>query len=365
ELKVKDKIVAIDGEPTIGLDVSEVIERIRGQEGTPVTLKIVREKPELETKDIVIKRGEVVCKEARIEKALHPFADWAIAHIKLHTFYEDEDTSSAKDIEQALQEMKEKANVRGVILDLRTNGGGLLVQAVQVVGLFIKKGIVVSIKDENGTVYNLRDLDSKKVWDGPLIVLVNRASASAAEVVSGTLQDYGRAIVIGDDHTYGKGTFQTFTLAATSTGSIDPKGEYKVTRGCYYTVSGKSPQLTGIKPDIINQSGLAALKIGEKFNKYPIPNDTIQPNFVDTLSDVPFLQKDAVRKLYLHNMQQKENRYSCFLSKLQSNSQLRLEQNIAYKKLLAQLNSQNQDDSEEPSFESFFDFQLEEAMNVM
>ena len=128
------------------------------------------------------------------------------------------------------------------------------------------------------------------------MVLVDRLSASASEIVAQALQDYGRALVIGDDHTYGKGSFQTFTLTTQSNGAVDPHGEYKVTRGRYYTVSGKTPQLVGVQSDIVIPGELSFMEVGEEYAKYPLENDSIAPNFEDTLSDVPFFQRERIRR---------------------------------------------------------------------
>ncbi len=114
----------------------------------------------------------------------------------------------------------------------------------------MKKGVVVSVKDNTGFIQKLRNTESNMAWDGPLVIFTNKASASASEIVAQTLQEYGRAIIVGEE-TYGKGTFQTFTLEASNYGRVNPKGEYKVTRGRYYTVSGKSPQLVGVPADIV------------------------------------------------------------------------------------------------------------------
>ena len=239
ELKVKDRIIAVNGEPVVGLDIIDAVELIRGEKDTPVNLTVIREIPENENEkkeeklDITIKRGEVVLKETRYESSYEPFGDGVIAYLRLYSFYQDPDSSSADDLANELEKLKKDHRVKGVILDLRFNSGGLLSQAVEVTGLFITKGIVVSIKDDAGKVQHLRALEGQSTWNGPLIVLVNKASASASEIVAGTLQDYGRAIIAGDDHTFGKGSFQTFTLNATTTQSnnVNPQGEYKVTRG--------------------------------------------------------------------------------------------------------------------------------------
>ena len=204
-----------------------------------------------------------------------------------------------------------------MILDLRYNSGGILSQAVSVAGLFITKGVVVSIKDETGHIQHLRDLDGTTIWDGPLIVLINRASASASEIVAQTLQDYGRALIVGDDHSFGKGSFQTFTLNTTAKNeTVNPQGEYKVTRGRYYTVSGKTPQLQVCFPTLLCPGPFSESDIGEKFSKYPLDNDSISPNFDDNLDDIPYLQRDKIKMLYKFNLQPRLHIYDKYIEKL-------------------------------------------------
>jgi carboxyl-terminal processing protease len=370
ELKVKDKIIAVNGEPVIGLDITEVVDMIRGQEGTPVTLRVVREigdgeQKQQELRNIRIPRGEVVLKETRLETDLEPFADGAIAHIHLHSFYQDMDSSSADDIAKAFEEMKKKYAITGVVLDLRFNGGGILSQAVAVTGLFIKKGIVVSIKDENGIVHHLRNLDTKQIWDGPLLVLINRGSASAAEIVAQTLQDYGRALIVGDDHTFGKGTFQTFTLTATNPNNVDPKGEYKVTRGCYYTVAGRTPQLIGVPSDIEIPSGLSFHEIGEMYAKYALENSSIEQGFSDALADIPLFQRERVRSIYKKDKQPKEDRCSKYLPLLRENSKVRQQENKPYQYFLKEAKANEVEYDETGKSEKHSDFQLSETLDVM
>jgi len=366
EIKLKDKIIAIDREPVMGLDGLEVVERIRGNDDSEVTLTILREvasgeERHVDTKDIRVKRGEVIIKEARVQSSVEPYGDGVIACLKLHSFYQDLESSSSSDLAKTINSLAKDNKIKGIILDLRMNAGGLLPQAVEVVGLFIKKGIVVSIKDENGYVQHIRDIDSKMVWDGPLVVLVDRLSASAAEIVAGSLQDYGRAIVIGDDHSYGKGSFQTFTLTTQGTGAIDPHGEYKVTRGRYYTVSGKTPQLVGVQSDIVIPGELSYLEVGEEYAKYPLENDAILPNFEDSLSDVPFYQRERIRRLYQFEMQKPLTQYKQPLEQLKRNSALRLSNNKLFQKFLQDV--KNIDTAlQEPMLS--MDFQMQEAINV-
>lgn len=373
ELKVKDRIIAVNGEPVVGMDITDAVELIRGEENTPVTLTIIREeegennqKKEVKL-DLTMLRGQVVLKETRYEASYEPFGDGAIAYLRLYSFYQDPDSSSSDDLTKALEKLKADHKLLGVVLDLRYNSGGLLSQAVGIAGMFISKGTVVSIKDENGSIQHLRHLDSSATWDGPLAVLVNRSSASASEIVAQSLQDYGRALVIGDDHTYGKGTFQTFTLNTAKENTVDPQGEYKVTRGRYYTVSGKSPQLTGVLSDIIVPGPLSETEIGEKFAKYPLENDHITPNFDDDLLDVPFYQRDKVRQLYKFNLQPKLDLYGNFLTSLRKNSDERIKNNKNYQNFLKEIQKKDKDLVDEDNPEQFgqSDLQLNETYNIM
>lgn len=371
ELKVKDRIVAVNGEPVVGMDITDAVDLIRGEEHTPVVLTVMRETPspsgeKVEEKlDITILRGEVVLKETRFKTSYEPYGEGVIGYLKLYSFYQDRDSSSATDLEQEINKLKKDHNLYGLILDLRYNSGGLLSQAVAVTGLFITKGIVVSIKDENGKIQHLRDLDGTMAWDGPLIVLVNRMSASASEIVAQTLQDYGRALIVGDDHTYGKGSYQTFTLTTSENEQVNPQGEYKVTRGRYYTVSGKTPQLTGVLSDVVIPGPLSESEIGEQYIKYPLENDHIKSNFDDDLSDVPFLQRDKIRKLYKFGLQEKLDTYHPYLERLKSNAKERLSANLNYQNMLKEIKKKDESDSEQMEDFGQNDLQLEEAYEIM
>lgn len=368
KLKINDKIIAVDNEPVIGMEISEAVELIRGEKGTPVLLTVLRESGEEEKRtekmEIELIRNEVVLEETRLESNIEPYGDGAIGTLKLFSFYQDPKSSSASDMRKAIEQMKRENNLKGVILDLRSNAGGLLTQAVSVTGLFINKGIVVSIKDNTGKVQHLREVDGKPAWEGPLFVLVNRASASAAEIVAQTLQDYGRAVVLGDDHTFGKGSFQTFTLDPIINPKVNPQGEYKVTRGRYYTVSGKSPQLSGVISDITIPGILSQLDIGEKFAKFPLENDQIDPHFDDDLSDLSPFHRIQLGPTYRHNLQTQLTTYVPYLDVLKKNSKVRIDSNKNYQNFLKEIEKKNFD-SEMIDIFGQTDLQLVEALNVM
>ena len=368
QLKANDKIIAVNQEPVVGMDIIEAVELIRGPKGTPVNLTIVRETGEgaekkTEKFDVEVIRDEIVLKETRFETEKVPFGNGIIAHIRLFSFYQDP-TSSTSDVKKALEDLKKNENLLGVVFDLRNNSGGLLPQAVSVTGLFIKKGVVVSVKDSEGNIQHLRNFESDVVWDGPLIVLTNKGSASAAEIVAQALKDYGRALLVGDPYTWGKGSYQAFTLEGGNTNKINPQGEYKVTRGLYYTVSGKSPQLTGAKADIEVPGGLTELEIGESFAKFPLENDEIASNFVDTLSDIHPFHRGKMMRMYKKDQQKKVDLYGAYLDLLRKNSAERIKQNSNYQNFLTEVKKEEFDPN---SIEKYGqnDLQLEETMNVM
>ena len=210
--------------------------------------------------------------------------------IDLPSFYATFDTSGSKDkpepksttvdVAKLLEKLKQE-NVAGVILDLRRNGGGSLEEAIKLTGLFIKTGPVVQVREENGTVQEADDTDPAVRYDGPLVVLTSRHSASASEIVAGALQDYGRALIVGDVSTHGKGTVQSvnqlrpFIRTADRSLTNDP-GALKLTIKKFFRPSGASTQLKGVMPDIVLPSVANESKdIGEAALENPLPWDTI------------------------------------------------------------------------------------------
>lgn len=371
KLKVGDKIISVNQEAVVGLDIIEVVDLIRGPQGSKVKLTLLRDSQEsnesdkaTEKFDLEIVRDEIVLKETRFETNVEPYGDGVIAHVKLFSFYQDKNSSSASDIKESLEKIKKEHNLLGVVLDLRNNAGGILSQAISVTGLFISKGIVASIKDSSGRIQHLRNFDASLSWDGPLLVLINKASASAAEIVAQSLQDYGRALVVGDASSFGKGSYQSFTLESSHNPKINPQGEYKVTRGIYYTVSGKSPQLHGVKSNIVIPGALSEIEIGESFGKFPLEGDNIKENFDDDLADVHPLHRGKMKRLYKTHIQEKLNQYENLEALLKENSKKRIELNQNYQNFLTEI---KKSDPSYDTMESFGqnDLQLEESLNVM
>ncbi len=281
KVQVDDKIIAVNGEPVMGLSIQDAVALIRGEKGTMVTLTLLR-------KDahhvVVLARDEVVVEESRYTYEVIQTNEGAILYFALHSFYEDENTSSSKDFKRIYDTLKKQKPIVGVLLDLRENSGGLMSQAVEIAGLFIHRGVVASVSDRIHGIYHMRTFQSPPAFRGPLAVMIDRASASSSEIVAQCLKDYGRAILVGDSATFGKGSYQV--LSIDSRGSIDPKGEYRITRGLYYTVSGNSPQLTGVAPHVEIPGPLNKLEIGEKHHKFALPSNTIPSSFLDQMLDL-------------------------------------------------------------------------------
>jgi carboxyl-terminal processing protease len=202
---------------------------------------------------------------------------------------------TSKDVANLLKKF-ERENIAGVILDLRRNGGGSLEEAVKLTGLFIKKGPVVQVRRSDGKVFLDEDEDPTVTYDGPLVVLTSRFSASASEIFAGALQDYGRALIVGDQSTHGKGTVQQvhglrhWVRPATATATNDP-GQIKITMSMFYRASGATTQLKGVLPDIVLPSILSySTDIGEASLENPLASDPIPPAEYDKLDFVvPYL----------------------------------------------------------------------------
>jgi carboxyl-terminal processing protease len=202
---------------------------------------------------------------------------------------------TSEDVAKLLRKlMREK--VGGVVLDLRRNGGGSLEEAVRLTGLFIRRGTVVQVRDPSGVVMTDEDEDPETLYDGPLVVLTSRFSASASEIVAGALQDYGRALVVGDSTTHGKGTVQSLTSLRNflrgDFGQTNDPGQLKVTIRKFYRPSGSSTQLKGVTPDIVLPSVNNVAEVGETAQENAMAWDTIQPARFDALNRVaPYVQE--------------------------------------------------------------------------
>jgi carboxyl-terminal processing protease len=296
QLKNGDRIVGVaqgaDKEFTdlVDMPLPQAVDLIRGAKGTTVrlsiipagaadaaarkTISIVRDEIKLEDQQAKARIVDLPGEGGRTER---------VGVIDLPGFYASEGKgarSATADVAKLVHKLKQE-NVTGLILDLRRNGGGSLEEAINLTGLFIPSGPVVQTRTMEGRVEIGADRDGATLYDGPLVVLTSRFSASASEIVAGALQDYGRAVIVGDTSTFGKGTVQTMIpldrvmKQEGLTPSEDP-GALKVTISKFYRPSGKSTQLEGVKSDIVLPSLTDSPEISEGELENPLPWDTIR-----------------------------------------------------------------------------------------
>jgi len=280
----QDKIIAVAQgdkgamEDVIEMELRDVVKRIRGAKGTVVRLMIMRKDTDGTTrKEVRIVRDEINLEDDAasinyIERIVGG-KKLKIGIINFPGFYSDSrrgGRSSAADVKKLILEAR-KSKVDGLVLDLSMNGGGSLEDAVKVAGLFFGSGAVVKQSMRDGTnrpELTLKDNDSGVDWPGPLVVLTSRISASASEIVAGTLKDYGRAIVVGSDHTFGKGTIQSVVDIPPDTGDL---GAVKVTVGMFYTAGGASTQHQGVEADVVIPGQFDLDETGEKSLDHSLP----------------------------------------------------------------------------------------------
>jgi len=289
KLKAKDKIIAVaqgdseDFQNVIEMDLREVVRLIRGQKGSKVKLKVLRKaKKESERFEVTLIRDKIKLDDdaasiTYIDKEVNG-AKKKIGLLNLPSFYADnrkDGPSAASDMKKLLADAQ-KNGADAIVLDLSSNGGGSLADAVKISGLFFGRGNVVKQSQrgesaEEKVQYEvLRDSDDKVDWAGPLVVLTSRVSASASEIVSGALQDYKRAVVVGGDHTFGKGSVQSVEYLPPGLGAI------KTTVGMFFIPGGNSTQHRGVNGDIVFPSVLATDDIGEKTLDYSLPPKKIK-----------------------------------------------------------------------------------------
>lgn len=301
QIHVNDLLVEIDGVPTQGISFEEVLEMLKQKGQGQVILGFLRADSEENAffRVPLLKRA-ISMNEERIQASYERAPGGGIiGKVKLHSFYESSNgISSERDIKEAIRLFREKGELVGLVLDLRENSGGFLSQAVKVTGLFISNGVVVVSKYGHGEKHYLRNIAAKAFYNGPLVVLTSKMSASASEIVAQALQDYGVALIVGDKRTFGKGSIQYQTVTDTKADMF-----FKVTVGKYYTASGKSTQLSGVSADIVVPSWYAPFKIGEKYLEYPLKKDSVEPVFHDTLRDLDERTRNLFKERYLPSAQ--------------------------------------------------------------
>jgi len=296
-LKLNDRVVAVDtlntGKPEEMIDImfmkiDKVVDYIRGKEDSAVALKVEPAGgPPGETKIVVIRRGKVEMKDEQasaqvIEMKTASGSPRRLGILTLPSFYsdfEEEKVRCSVDVEKILHRLNEE-KIDGLILDLRNNGGGSLEEVRRMTGFFIESGPVVQVKNTLGQV-QVKDSDSgKPIFTGPMVVMTDKSSASASEILAGALQDFSRAVVVGDASTFGKGTVQQ----PMDIGRMLPlfaarnrAGFLKVTIQKFYRPSGSSTQVDGVAANVVIPSLADALDVGEEFMDHALPHDRIRP----------------------------------------------------------------------------------------
>jgi len=313
-VKVGDRITAVAQGPAEFVDVREmrldkVVEMIRGKKGTHVRLLVIpsdatdpsrRKNVELVRDEIKLKdqeaRADIIIKKDENGDPIK------LGWLTLPSFYADMDKhqkSTTRDVLALLKRLK-KENIAGLVVDLRKNGGGSLEEALSLTGLFLKSGPIVQTKDYNGYIRISSDPDSGIAYTGPLVVLTSRQSASASEIFAAALQDYGRAVIVGDKNTFGKGTVQTILpigrFASLLGSHNDEDGALKLTIQKFYRVAGGSTQLHGVASDIVLPSLSDLPEFGEGALKNALPYDEVAKAKYTKWSDSHSLFVDQLRR---------------------------------------------------------------------
>lgn len=288
ELKEGDIILKVAQGEEEPVDVSDMplkdaVQLIRGEKGSEVRLTV--RKSDGVVKVIPIIRDVVILEENYAKSATikDNNSGREYGYIKLPSFYADfkrkGGRQSAQDVALELKKLKQQG-VEGIILDLRNNGGGSLTDAVDMSGLFIEDGPIVQVKTSGGKSRVWEDTDSSVAWDGPLVILVNKFSASASEILSAAMQDYGRAVIVGSSSTFGKGTVQQFLdldyFLRAEYDQYKPLGSLKLTVQKFYRITGNSTQWKGVVPDVLIPDSYSYMD-GEKDMDYALPWDEIKP----------------------------------------------------------------------------------------
>jgi carboxyl-terminal processing protease len=392
-LQPGDKIIAVgqgDEQPVeiIHWPLSRSVRLIRGERNTKVVLVVIpaSDISGTTTKKIDLIRDEVKLEEraakGRVETLDRVDGEaFRLGVISIPDFYADVEgrnrglesaRSVTRDVQRILMEFKTN-DVDGVLLDLRNNGGGLLNEAIEMTGLFIDSGPVVQVKSSQG-VQVLSDADPMQVYDGPMVVLVNRQSASASEILAGALKDYGRAVIIGDSKTHGKGTVQSLISLRRSRPEL---GTLKFTTASFYRIAGGSTQREGIRPDIVIPSMLDFMEIGEEYLPHALPWTLVDPALYRPEKEL----NPIIPKLRLRSVKRRENderfiSYEGLLDHLgrkqqATNISLNLEERLEMarrEKEMAELMNEHETEvyaAEESSREQQNDIVLDEALRIL
>lgn len=323
-LQTGDILVALNGKPCLEMSAQEIDAQLHESRGI-IHVDVLRQGNGASTHvQAALLRKPFTIQEGRVEWEVRKTAYGNIAILRLHAFYRNGDgISSEIDLRNAFDACMEQAALSGVILDLRDNGGGYITEGVRVSGLFIKTGVVMMARYSDGSSLVFRDVDKTELFSGPLIILTSKETASAAEIVAQSLKDYGRAIIVGDKRTYGKGTIQTQNVTEGRSKTFP----LRMTVGAFFTVGGSSPQGGGVQADIIVPSLWLGKKVEQENSK---PLAAQPPLFHDTLQDVGVDSLPWYHEQYLPFLEQKTDRDRQWVPELRRRSESRLQHSLVW-----------------------------------
>lgn len=321
KIAVGDILVSVDHQDLENTTFEQLLEVLKGKEGAKVTLGVKRLPVDPEVIHVDLIREKITMNDERLSLSAEPFAGGIIGKIDVPAFYDNGgQVSLDKDFKEALRALKSEGDLKGLVLDFRENSGGFLTQAVKVASLFIHGGLIVISKYADGEVSYARDVDGRQYFDGPLVILISKASASAAEIVAQALQDYGVALIVGDERSYGKGSMQYQTLT-----DEKAKAFFKVTVGRYYTASGRSPQIQGVQADIIVPTAFFPYNIGEKYLEFPLANDHLSGDVFHSLMNIKQGSYRDLSRFAVPYLKPRESEWRQMLPTLNANSKERLD----------------------------------------
>lgn len=289
-ITVGDRIVGVGqpGKPmedVIGWRLDDVVAKIKGPKGSKVRLEVLPAGKGTKTRTVTLTREKIRLEDRAVKLTIKNVGKQKVGVLDIPGFY----VGLTDDVKVQLQKLQ-KQNVDSVVIDLRTNGGGALTEAVSLSGLFIPSGPVVQVRDNNGRVREDSDNDGVVYYKGPLVVLVDRFSASASEIFAAAMQDYGRAVIVGEP-TFGKGTVQQYrSLNRIYDQMLRPEwpalGSVSYTIQKFYRINGGSTQRKGVTPDLLMPTGVEAAETGEKFEDNALPWDSIKAATYTKTGDV-------------------------------------------------------------------------------
>jgi len=301
-----DQIVAVDDFVLAGLTINKIVRRIKGEKGTEVTLRVIKRETN-STETIKLKRDTINLAEMRVKGKKFETPAGTIGMVSVQTFYQ----GVHRDVKERIKELSKDKPLAGIVLDLRDNHGGYLEEAVELTGLFIAGGPVVGEKDGSNHIMWKDDPDNGMLFSGPMVVLTNQFSASASEIVAGTLKDYGRAVIVGPHQTFGKGTVQRVIPL----NNLNLPGEIKITTHQYFLADGGSVQLKGVEPDVVIKGPKLFAEMLERNSENAIPYTKIKGKLDHNAPDVVRWSDYKIKNL----------------SMLQAKSKARVEANQEYK----------------------------------